>query len=71
MPHTVLRETQELSQFYNNYDTIVALFVPASLIVVLNTITAYTVWKLAGVRRTMTNHKRYIRFYLFELKNLN
>lgn len=49
---------QELSQYYNNYDTIVALLVPASLIVILNTITAYTVWKLAGVRRSMTNHKR-------------
>lgn len=57
--HRMCGMFQALSQFYNNYDTVVAFLVPALLIVMLNTVTAYTAWKLAGVRRTMTNHKRY------------
>lgn len=41
------------------YDFFVAFLIPLTLIITLNTVTAYTVWKLARVRRTMTNHKRY------------
>lgn len=47
-------------EYYNYYDFFVAFLIPLTLIITLNTVTAYTVWKLARVRRTMTNHKRYM-----------
>lgn len=45
-------------QIYNYIDTIIVFVIPLSTIVVLNTFIALTVWKVAGVRRTMTMQKR-------------
>ncbi|XP_055627369.1 growth hormone secretagogue receptor type 1-like [Toxorhynchites rutilus septentrionalis] len=44
---------------FNYLDTILVFVVPFTVIVVLNTFTALTVWKFAGVRRTMTMPRSY------------
>ena len=50
-------------QIYNYLDTVIVFVIPFTTIVVLNTFTALAVWKVAGVRRTMTMQKRQdIRF---------
>lgn len=43
---------------FNYVDTALVLIVPLTSIVILNTVTGFTVWHVAGVRRTMTTHKR-------------
>lgn len=43
---------------YNYVDTVLVFIVPFTTIVVLNSFTGFTVWKVAGVRRTMTMQKR-------------
>lgn len=45
-------------QLYNYFDTVIVFVIPFTTIVVLNTFTAMAVWKVAGVRRTMTMQKR-------------
>lgn len=45
---------------FNYVDTALVFFVPLTSIIVLNTFTGYTVWRVAGVRRTMTTHKRWV-----------
>lgn len=44
--------------YYNYWDTLVSFVLPLIVIVILNSFTAYTVWKVARVRRSMT-YKRY------------
>lgn len=44
---------------FNYVDTALVFLVPLTSIVVLNTFTGFTVWRVAGVRRTMTTHKRF------------
>ncbi|XP_055686865.1 cysteinyl leukotriene receptor 1 isoform X2 [Lutzomyia longipalpis] len=43
---------------FNYIDTIIVFVVPFTAIVILNSITGFTVWKVAGVRRSMTIQKR-------------
>lgn len=43
---------------FNYFDTAVVFVIPFTAIVILNTYTALAVWKVAGVRRTMTIHTR-------------
>ena len=43
---------------FNYIDTVVVFVVPFTAIVILNSITGFTVWKVAGVRRTMTMQRR-------------
>lgn len=45
---------------FNYVDTTLVFFVPLTSIIVLNTFTGFTVWRVAGVRRTMTTHKRWV-----------
>lgn len=45
-------------QIFNYFDTAVVFVIPFTTIVILNTFTALAVWKVAGVRRTMTMQKR-------------
>lgn len=45
-------------QMYNYIDTVVVFVIPFTVIVVLNILTGMTVWKVAGVRRTMTIQRR-------------
>lgn len=45
-------------KIFNYVDTVIVFVIPFTTIVVLNTFTALTVWKVAGVRRTMTMQKR-------------
>ncbi|XP_058462387.1 growth hormone secretagogue receptor type 1-like [Malaya genurostris] len=47
-------EYKDQMTVFNYLDTILVFIVPFTVIVVLNTFTALTVWKFAGVRRTMT-----------------
>ncbi|XP_062543398.1 cysteinyl leukotriene receptor 1-like [Armigeres subalbatus] len=47
-------EYKDQMTMFNYLDTILVFVVPFTVIVVLNTFTALTVWKFAGVRRTMT-----------------
>ncbi|XP_055606082.1 neuropeptides capa receptor [Uranotaenia lowii] len=47
-------EYKDQMTMFNYLDTILVFVVPFTMIVVLNTFTALTVWKFAGVRRTMT-----------------
>ncbi|XP_063702362.1 galanin-like G-protein coupled receptor npr-9 [Culicoides brevitarsis] len=42
---------------FNYIDTVLVFVIPFTGIVVLNSITGYTVWKVAGVRRSMTLHR--------------
>ncbi|XP_043071415.1 melanin-concentrating hormone receptor 2 isoform X2 [Drosophila grimshawi] len=48
---------KEQLALFNYWDSIVVYAVPFTTITVLNTCTAYTVWKFATVRRTLTMHK--------------
>lgn len=52
---------------FNYVDTALVFFVPLTSIIVLNTFTGYTVWRVAGVRRTMTTHKRWVVFLWYTL----
>ncbi|XP_070490081.1 thyrotropin-releasing hormone receptor [Chironomus tepperi] len=45
-------------QIFNYIDTAIVFVLPFTTIVILNTFTAAAVWKVAGVRRTMTLQKR-------------
>lgn len=58
-------------EIFNYADTIIVFVVPFTAIVVLNSITGYTVWKVAGLRRSMTLQKRYSkgRFNFWDIKN--
>ncbi|XP_053686206.1 growth hormone secretagogue receptor type 1-like [Sabethes cyaneus] len=52
-------EYKDQMTVFNYLDTILVFVVPFTAIVVLNTFTALTVWKFAGVRRTMTMPRSY------------
>ncbi|XP_059609136.1 uncharacterized protein LOC132256662 isoform X2 [Phlebotomus argentipes] len=43
---------------FNYIDTVIVFVVPFTAIVILNSFTGFTVWKVAGVRRSMTIQKR-------------
>lgn len=45
-------------KIFNYIDTVIVFVVPFTAIVILNTITGYTVWKVAGVRKSMTLYRR-------------
>lgn len=51
---------QQLMKIFNYVDTAVVFVIPLTSIIILNTFTGYTVWRVAGVRRTMTTHKRWV-----------
>uniref|UniRef100_A0A182JJ39 G-protein coupled receptors family 1 profile domain-containing protein n=1 Tax=Anopheles atroparvus TaxID=41427 RepID=A0A182JJ39_ANOAO len=53
--------SQESAAVFNFFDFILVFVVPFTIIVVLNTITALTVWKFASIRRTMTIPRSYVR----------
>lgn len=46
---------KDLSNIINNIDTFLVLIIPFSTICVINICICFTVWKLARIRRTMTN----------------
>lgn len=46
-------------EIFNYFDTAIVFVIPFTTIVILNTYTALAVWKVAGVRRTMTIQTRY------------
>lgn len=52
-------------QYYNLYDTALSFILPLTTIIILNFITAYTLWELADVRRAMTIHRKYIFVLIF------
>lgn len=58
-------------QIFNYIDTVVVFVIPFSTIVILNTFTALAVWKVAGVRRTMTMQKRQELYCVIFSKPLN
>ena len=43
---------------FNYFDTVIVFAIPLTTIIILNTFTALAVWKVASVRRTMTDSKR-------------
>lgn len=43
---------------FNYIDTILVFVIPFSVIVILNSFTAFEVLKVAGIRRTMTMQKK-------------
>ncbi|XP_065094603.1 uncharacterized protein LOC135715123, partial [Ochlerotatus camptorhynchus] len=51
---------QRLSQMiiFNYIDTVIVFVVPFTIILVLNSITGFTVWRVAGLRRNMTLTRR-------------
>lgn len=58
MKKTLLLQFQYQMQIFNYIDTAIVFVLPFTTIVILNTFTAAAVWKVAGVRRTMTLQKR-------------
>ncbi|XP_026479642.1 somatostatin receptor type 4-like [Ctenocephalides felis] len=50
----VAEDYREAASVFNTLDTVVAFLVPLTIIVVLNSCTACAVWRLAGIRRSMT-----------------
>ncbi|XP_055704123.1 pyrokinin-1 receptor isoform X2 [Phlebotomus papatasi] len=54
----VREEYKEHMTIFNYIDTIIVFVVPFTAIVILNSFTGFTVWKVAGVRRSMTIQKR-------------
>uniref|UniRef100_A0A182PBB5 G-protein coupled receptors family 1 profile domain-containing protein n=1 Tax=Anopheles epiroticus TaxID=199890 RepID=A0A182PBB5_9DIPT len=55
----IVQEYKDQAAVFNVLDFILAFVVPFTIIVVLNTITALTVWKFASIRRTMTIPRSY------------
>lgn len=56
VPYCDVREGyKDLSHIINSIDAFVVLIIPFSAICVINICICYTVWKLARIRRTMTN----------------
>ncbi|KFB48397.1 AGAP005002-PA-like protein [Anopheles sinensis] len=55
----IVQEYKEPAAVFNFLDFILVFVVPFTIIVVLNTITALTVWKFASIRRTMTIPRSY------------
>ena len=45
-------------RYYNYYDTALSFLLPLTLIVILNSFTGYTVWKVSNARRIMVSYKR-------------
>lgn len=45
-------------KIFNFVDTVMVFLIPFTGIVILNSITGYTVWKVAGVRRSMTLQRK-------------
>ncbi|XP_037039869.1 thyrotropin-releasing hormone receptor isoform X2 [Bradysia coprophila] len=54
----LMDEYKDDMKIFNYVDTAVVFVIPLTSIIILNTFTGYTVWRVAGVRRTMTTHKR-------------
>uniref|UniRef100_A0A182LRX4 G-protein coupled receptors family 1 profile domain-containing protein n=1 Tax=Anopheles culicifacies TaxID=139723 RepID=A0A182LRX4_9DIPT len=55
----IVQEYKDQAAMFNFLDFILVFVVPFTIIVVLNTITALTVWKFASIRRTMTIPRSY------------
>uniref|UniRef100_A0A182N1U9 G-protein coupled receptors family 1 profile domain-containing protein n=1 Tax=Anopheles dirus TaxID=7168 RepID=A0A182N1U9_9DIPT len=55
----IVQEYKDQATMFNFLDFILVFVVPFTIIVVLNTITALTVWKFASIRRTMTIPRGY------------
>uniref|UniRef100_A0A182QYX4 G-protein coupled receptors family 1 profile domain-containing protein n=1 Tax=Anopheles farauti TaxID=69004 RepID=A0A182QYX4_9DIPT len=55
----IVQEYKDQAAVFNVLDFILVFVVPFTIIVVLNTITALTVWKFASIRRTMTIPRGY------------
>ncbi|XP_050074454.1 growth hormone secretagogue receptor type 1-like [Anopheles maculipalpis] len=55
----IVQEYKDQAAMFNFLDFILVFVVPFTIIVVLNTITALTVWKFASIRRTMTMPRSY------------
>uniref|UniRef100_A0A336LWA2 CSON006534 protein n=1 Tax=Culicoides sonorensis TaxID=179676 RepID=A0A336LWA2_CULSO len=54
----VVEEFKNHMKIFNYVDTIMVFLIPFTSIVILNSITGYTVWKVAGVRRSMTLQRK-------------
>uniref|UniRef100_A0A182SJF0 Uncharacterized protein n=1 Tax=Anopheles maculatus TaxID=74869 RepID=A0A182SJF0_9DIPT len=50
--------SQSQMEIFNYIDTVIVFVVPFTIIVVLNSVTSFTVWRFAGLRRNMTLPKR-------------
>ncbi|XP_050098279.1 neuropeptides capa receptor-like [Anopheles aquasalis] len=55
----IVQEYKEQAAVFNFLDFILVFVVPFTIIVLLNTFTALTVWKFASIRRTMTIPRSY------------
>lgn len=55
---------KHLMGYYNYYDFFVSFFIPLALIVSLNTVTAFAVWKSSKVGQNVKTYNRYL-FYIF------
>ncbi|XP_055323802.1 neuropeptides capa receptor [Sitodiplosis mosellana] len=51
----------ELMEYYNYYDFFVGFLIPLTLIITLNTVTAFAVWKPSKVARTVKSYNRFTR----------
>ncbi|KFB48398.1 AGAP005001-PA-like protein [Anopheles sinensis] len=52
------KEYKAQMEIFNYIDTVIVFVVPFTMIVVLNSVTSFTVWRFAGLRRNMTLPKR-------------
>ncbi|XP_035906829.1 neuropeptides capa receptor-like isoform X1 [Anopheles stephensi] len=52
------KEYTSQMEIFNYIDTVIVFVVPFTIIVVLNSVTSFTVWRFAGLRRNMTLPKR-------------
>lgn len=52
------KEWEKLASAFNVADTILTFVIPFTVIVILNGLIARTVWRLAGIRRTLTTNDR-------------
>ncbi|XP_058123436.1 thyrotropin-releasing hormone receptor-like [Anopheles ziemanni] len=52
------KEYKAQMEIFNYIDTVIVFVVPFTIIVVLNSVTSFTVWRFAGLRRNMTLPKR-------------
>lgn len=49
-------------EYYNYYDFFVGFLIPLTLIITLNTVTAFAVWKPSKVGRTVKSYNSYNRY---------
>lgn len=62
-----ISNSKELMEYYNYYDFFVGFLIPLTLIITLNTVTAFAVWKPSKVGRTVNvkSYNRYSFSYVF------